>query len=752
MSWGLFANAQELKDVTLLFNLEDYSIYTDAEDSLSQIVSSKQPVFYMEDTQKPSIPFMSVSIKIPSNKNYVGFTYKMVKQSYSDGIYLNTNPKIVPANNGYKDEKKYFVKYPEAIYPEENVRFEGINNYGPYKVLNFNVSPWIFNSQNHSLDFVSSITLSLELSPELKMKNNAFKKNSIKDIASFVDAFVLNNGDYNDIVSHTSPSNENLRSFDYPYLLITADSLVSSFLPLLNWKTKKGVRAKVITIEEVDSLYSGSSLQVKLKRCLFDQYNNGLEYVLLGGDDTIVPVMGCYGKVIGVAKDKTIPTDLFYACFSGRFDWNANEDDIIGGVSDSVDFSPSIYVSRIPIRTIDDVTVFVNRQLRYEQNTNSETWNKSILMSGTKLWNYCSDNPSISDAQAKSENLYLQSIEPYWNGQRKRFYDTYTDFSSNSNYQFNATNLLQQLNNGYGFVDVVTHGHQTNWVTDSIGVFDVVNAYSIVSNHPTVITTMACFTNAFDDSDNGGHLDPCLSEAIIRNPNSNVVAYLGCSRQGWGYNSCDSTLGKSLQYEASFYKYLFSNTVKNRNWARIVALAKAEQVAKCYDDGGYRWLQMGLNPIGDPEMPIYIDTPRSFDMSSITFLNNGIVLNTGEPDCRVCIMSKSDNGTSVYNVYEDVQNVEYSGNNQDLSICITKQNFVPKVYDTSEIIYIQNEEITDDVIFEGSRIFVGTNVTNLKPSGNVSISNCNVIMKANEVNLCPQTTVNAGASLTIVPE
>lgn len=90
----------------------------------------------------------------------------------------------------------------------------------------------------------------------------------------------------------------------------------------------------------------------------------GIKYVMLGGDDTVVPVRGCYSKSFDCGKmdyliDKTIPTDLYFACFNGNFEWNSNGNDLYGEVEDYVDFTPTVFVTRLPVRTDTDVDSYI---------------------------------------------------------------------------------------------------------------------------------------------------------------------------------------------------------------------------------------------------------------------------------------------------------------------------------------------------------------------------------------------------------
>ena len=60
------------------------------------------------------------------------------------------------------------------------------------------------------------------------------------------------------------------QSIDYEYLIITVDSLKHAFEPLSNWKTTKGVKATVLTIEDINNNYSEDTLPLRIKKAIKD--------------------------------------------------------------------------------------------------------------------------------------------------------------------------------------------------------------------------------------------------------------------------------------------------------------------------------------------------------------------------------------------------------------------------------------------------------------------------------------------------
>lgn len=235
---------------------------------------------------------------------------------------------------------------------------------------------------------------------------------------------------------------------------------------------------------------------------------------------------------------------------------------------------------------------------------------------------------------------------------------------------------------GYNFIDVITHGGQTVWVMEDSIYYDENHAGVLISPAHSIITTMSCVTNAFDSWYENGEkhksLDPCLSESFIRNPNSGVIGYLGCSREGW--DAWDYALGTSSQYEAKFYSALFTSFPKDRLFGKLVATAKYSMVGLCSGNNSYRWIQFGLNPIGDPEMQVFTEKPKTFDNSSVTFSNGKYIINAGVDSCKICIKSDVYASGSYYHVAKDKQTLSVSSLPTSGTICITKPGYAAKVF------------------------------------------------------------------------
>lgn len=328
-----------------------------------------------------------------------------------------------------------------------------------------------------------------------------------------------------------------------------------------------------------------------------------------------------------------------------------------------------------------------------------------------------------------------------------KFFDTYTDFPDGKNYELNTINFQAQLQQGYTFLEMGTHGTPDDWTLENSNFYRKTDASSLYNEGFTIISTTACLTNAFDSS----YVlfpDPCLSEVFVRNPNSGVVAYLGCSREGLT-STGNNLLTGSYSYEAEFYKSLFNKSIKFHNYAEIVAIAKMQKINNCGGDNANRWIQLGLNPVGDPEMPIYTHPPLVFDSCTISYIDSEIVVNAGTDSCTICVMSTADNGASYYDVRNYVSSAVFPNINGEVSVCITKHNHVPKIVIVGPVINIQNENILDSRMYVADSVNIGKHVTDSKPIGNVVLEDGTTHIRANSVKLMPGTLVKRGSQLKI---
>lgn len=638
-----------------------------------------------------------------------------------------------------------------------------------YRFLSFVVCPFRYDAKTKKLYMTQEmdIRLTSKLTFDGRKKNvNTGKQGLLA--RDMVRGMVINGDDLEELYGNMEQAEPFVRKakvngsgvdYDYEYLIITNESLRTSFQRLADWKTQKGVRTKVLTVEDIDDAYTGNRQQLRIKKAIKDYKTHStrpLKYVLLGGDVDVVPAQEAHINLY--AKDpffhsfwylyeEDTPADLFYSCLDS-LDWDTNGNGVYGeyggdlsqNEDDIIDKIPDVSLTRLSVNNSNEANNYISRLIDYENPSDTTNWNSQLLLAGKQLSSkpyYIVNGVTMSDTQYKSEWMYTDDILPYWSGVKKRFYDTDTDFGG-STYDFNVSNLQAQINNGYAFVNIRTHGDTTLIKMEGTD-FTVSDAMNIENTGHTIIVTEACLTNAFDRPTS-------LSEAFMRNPNSGILGYFGCSREGW-YSDTIAYRGTSNQLNGEFYKLLFND--KQKHFGEIAWKAKHNVLWLLNFSifGSYGWLLYGVNPLGDPEMPVFIDTPKIFSNASCFFRNDSLVINPGVDSCKICVMSIQDNGASHYEVYDNVSSVSLVTPAVDCSICITKPGYVPYITNYFDTIYVQNEAISGLRNILARHVFVGSDVTTDKPQGAVNIVSGQTKIIGNDINIENDFVVTQGATL-----
>ena len=201
------------------------------------------------------------------------------------------------------------------------------------------------------------------------------------------------------------------------YVVITPAFLAPSFEPLVEWKTRKGVPAAVVTTEWIASNYTGADAQERIRAFVADAHAQwGVAWVLLGGDTGLVPARRAYAMTCeaGMHPDEdAIACDLYYSDLDGT--WNADGDATWGETTDDVDLYPDVFVGRASVATTADAEVFVAKTLTYER-TPPAGWFLDALLAAELLWT----NP-YTDSGIALDRIDRESIPPEYDPLTKMY-------------------------------------------------------------------------------------------------------------------------------------------------------------------------------------------------------------------------------------------------------------------------------------------------------------------------------------------
>ena len=370
---------------------------------------------------------------------------------------------------------------------------------------------------------------------------------------------------------------------DAQYLIITSPELAGAFQELAEFRASfDGVTAKVVDLDTIRANYSmarpdgGSDVQTAIRACVADHANNhGTEFVVLGGDDTIVPPR--YVNVKYSSYDENIPADVYFGALDGT--WDDDRDGVYAETSgDTYDFTYDVIPARIPVRTADEARAYIRKLKRFEMYAGQEDREllNRVLIAGEDHWSIYTNtlvNDRYIDRNSKGGSFTVGTSSYYnfddglpvlqgrktgvsdgelWGRQVKKLffdvkqpgvdvlqaYDTAQGANPVTGGKLTLENV-DTLNVGYHTALCLGHG------SAFANVFSTSHAKA-TANRQDFVLADSCYTGAFDETKTPySGSDPCLSEAYLRNAAGGAVVYLGGSRYGWG--SYGSTYGGSAR-------------------------------------------------------------------------------------------------------------------------------------------------------------------------------------------------------------
>ena len=617
----------------------------------------------------PSLPTRLVSIEIPPGATVTNVSAQGDESIFKAGIEIFPTQPQTPTSQGNSVE---FVQPDPDIYdsshkiPTSIAINDGSRRVRGKTYVTLRLNPVRYIPKTQELYLAHSIKVTIDcLTPAIPPASTKNEHEEMLDapLGSSAVSFQTiqqNNADLENVSDIDPASIEITSSMPYDYLIITSPELVDAFQRLADHRQDyNAFTVKILTTDEINEQYDGTrpdgkaDLQTKIRNAIADYVqNNGTTYVVLGGDNTIVPDRDTYVSV-GRYKESRMPTDLYYAGLDGTWDewdmdgtygeayvnskWNQNEGDL----------SADVLLGRIPIQTENQAAAYINKVIAYETEPPTEIM-KKVLIAGMKLWSSYkntsrpdenmtdghmqfrdSNHQTVSDAEIWGRRMYRDTVENYFQGNQISYlFDTLTswDDANAGSFASSRDNMISKFNEGWNFMTYSTHGNTNIWATES-NHFKDSHAMQL-DNLTAFVYTIACITGAFDK-------ERSLSEGFIRNPDGGAIVYMGCSRYGWGSPGSYHG-GPSLMYQRKFYEKVFKE--KTTNVGEAFNAHKAAYSPSSSYNGSYRWVQFGMNLQGDPAIEIKGVTdnqaPEANDQSVVVNMDTvtSISLDANDPD------------------------------------------------------------------------------------------------------------------------
>lgn len=646
------------REFDVFFNRNDFTI--NLSQGIATIQSATQPAIYSDDTSKPAFPLYSYKILLPEDAGSLAFNISFEKELIFTNVEVEKNAVSTTTNGVIVDEIQDSLF--SILSPIINQRIIRI---GSLKYMNFTISPFLYYKSSRSLFFISHLIIAV---PSFTDSQGTTTINEwpleYRDIADEV----VNPGDFTNFYPTPFLSNTTGNQSPLEYLIITSPSLQPSFQNLASWKRRKGIHTEIVTTDSIYNHYPGNDYPQKIKSFINSNLQRGLKFVLLGGDDSIIPYRQCrYVREDGIIY--LTPSDLYYSCFSDfeNQDWDKNGNGYYGDEEDSINFHQDVYLSRLPIRTSTHVSDYTSKLIKYEMATDTSACNR-ILMAGQIQDGY------HATANYYNEYLYNNYILPYWNGEKYYMYEGSGLLPDGTTYPILVNRIKDEFDRGYNIIHETSHGEYDRWNIWN-DFYGLEKASNQINDHPTIVVSIACYTNAFQ-------AEPCLSEALLRNPSGGAISYFGSSIAG--FSSRGNAFNGSHMYDAFFFKHLFKGTPRRApySFGAVAAAAKETMVNYFQDYELNKVLQLSINPMGDPEMPIFTDNPINFDKTGtgagapVVMINptqKKISVTSTVGGCRIVLLEDDGN----IQVVDSTQNAIFNTHYGSHKITILKHNYIP---------------------------------------------------------------------------
>ena len=544
-------------------------------------------------------------------------------------------------------------------------------------------------------------------------------------------------------------------TFDYSYIAIGPEDFRDTMEPLINWKTKKGVRARYFDLDGEDNIlaWNGTDVQEKVRNFIKHVYNNSileespgggtgdpvLKWVLLVGDGEIIPtrrifVNGEYTPEEDVPEN-FVHTDMYYASLARTWDDNGNG--IYGEegptVDDETDWKAEVYVGRFPASNREELRIMVDRQLNYERDPPPGDWTSSMLLTGSAMdapnsrtyWDPYKDN--AYELVRRIEGNLPENVTPFHlvdyprqeYGGYNQMFDTLNRSTFRSYYEM-----------GFSTAVLACHGDKngncTEYKGDSGGVerwyydMGIFFDYEMAENiNNSFRTPLVYISNC--DSLNFTEEDDTNMERLMRNPDGGAIGLIGASVTTYrgeykpGYFEKDSFGNWWLAEE--YFRVLYNETPrpgealyrqKFNHWIHIFDGYSPYPIELRM----FRIDNLAYSLLGDPEGQIWLDVPGRIttEADDPFYLSNGSMVMTirdeysGEviPNATVTLSSRNGFDFYITNKTDSRGKVHIPLELTDpgtLDLVVTGDGYLPLERDI-DVISVSNLKIDNEIELE----------------------------------------------------
>jgi hypothetical protein len=541
------------------------------------------------DWGKPMLPVAGRSVYIPRGKSVKEVRVISTGAHDMGGAFVILPAQeeiplsfVGPARPVAPDEAVYAMDSP---YPPSCVKAVSSGSMGGRKILALEVYPLQFVPSEKKIILNEEIVFEIELEDAQAEPRVPRETENVSNMRNaHVSSIVENPGD---LLSDFSGGGTLDPAAATEYLILCLAAHADEYEVLREWKTRKGVPAAIVTVQDAYANYPARDNQESMRLCIEDYYlNESTAWVLMTMTAPKAYIRGCYGSV--GSPDNEIPCDLYFMDMDG--DWNLDDDDVWGELADDVDLYPDVYVGRSTGNTGLKCSTLVHKYLTYEGYYTLPT---DYQLDFLFMAEYADAHTSMSLLKNMVDNESVPSrFDP--------ILKLYQDDGS-----LTHAAVMAALNSGQGLINHAGHGNVTILSIGDGGSLTTGNMESL-TNGPrySVFYTLACLPAAFDN------VTGCFAKSFTEAASGGGF-FVGNSRNGW-YAGGSPGYGTGDWYEREFWQAVFGGYYR---LGVAHAQAKIERIPFSGSIGTNRWTMFAMNLFGDPEMQIWLDTPETMTVT-----------------------------------------------------------------------------------------------------------------------------------------
>ncbi|MBW2005261.1 MAG: hypothetical protein JRI72_11780 [Deltaproteobacteria bacterium] len=536
----------------------------------------------------PMVPQIKGLIQIPSSSG-ISVNYEIISDTILDNYYL-----IPYQQPSYRtDTVPIFLKNLDLYnsdlwYPNQIISVSNPAILADIRIVTLTVTPLQFNPREKKLKVYKDINVTINFSGT--------------DTTNITPPMPIIRSDrldlfYRDVILNYIPQVDTPISLGGPYwsdvnyYILAPDEYLQYLEQFIFWRNKCGYKVKVFKLSQIPG-YNGQPADTVIIRnfiktnCYIVGQNNTL---LLIGDENDIPF---YEEWLDPSSGVNYPSDHYYSLIHGT------------------DEFPDISLGRLYVKSVADITTFINKIFWYERyRTGEPEWYPG------DSWLFHGQDGIMENAK---EMVWDIIGGPY----------CITELCNNP---FLVSN---QINNyGKGTINYFGHGLHDKWLQTTSNVFwtteDIQTHLNNEHEYPLVVN-MCCHNGAIQ------HSTPCMLEAWTLTPQKGAVAAIGATERCWGMGippnnllcRMDTTLWRG--FCANNYYFKWRHPFGLGLWkAKILMIEFGNLYA--YTNARVYWLD------GDPELT------RWYDNYSILTVEHPAKLYKGKNQITVIVKKEIDN-------------------------------------------------------------------------------------------------------------